>query len=581
MFKKLGYQLGFYTEEIILAFLIILNFFDFLEIITPEWDYVDKLLGWVALGYLLYRVSLTKLFFGEKQRFFDGTLVLAYFLLLFKNLINAAQLTQKELLHRAAELVSFAQTKISYGVSFISVNVTNVQQITTSDITPDVLHTIFNNMTLGHPEVFIHLSDGKASRFLVADSNSFLIPFINTIVKHAVLIEKLSFVFGAVILIILSLYFAYVYTIRPPSVLHVIHEEGSLNKKWKYFTRPVVVLLVLVGFFVIVFNLIMEWLAITIDAPLLLIALFAYLLLLVKHHDKFHSTSFLFKMGNLGEKFYEHFIELFHSRNGILLAVTGLLVLHLLTDVGNFLIPYLVHVHELMYFEYLGPGHNIIFNFKDLFTANIQTVNSIILKELAGAAVLQKIMLLVGYFANMISISFLLIFPAYMWYCLYQKKKITLSSWIPYVLLPSLVITLITPVFKLDQLNGRGLIGVDILTQSITSNTTPLLVSILLAIGVLILYILLTINRWFHQHSLHLLVIASLIYFILYIFHFFMSYSKFFIEAVVVQFQTGSSASVFTAMFFFLFFMVIILFYIGGGLLFFWQVKKSIRWANG
>ncbi len=578
MFKKLGYQLGLYTEEIILAFLIILNFFDFFEMITPEWDYVDKLLGWVALGYLLYRVSLTKLFFGEKHRFFDGTIVLAYFLLLFKNIINAAQLAQKELLHRAAELISFAQTKISYGVSFISVNVTNVQQITTADITKEVLHTIFNNMTLNHPEVYIHLSDGKASRFLIADSNSFLIPFINTIVKHAVLIEKISFILGAVILILLSLYFAYVYTVNAPSLLHVIHEEGSLNKKWKYVTRPVVILLVLVGFFVIVFNLIMEWLAIAIDAPLLVIALFTYLLLLVKHHDKFHPTSFLFKMGNLGEKFYEHFIEMFHSKNGILLAVTGLLVLHLLTDVGNFLIPYLVHVHELMYFEYLGPGHDIIFNFKDVFAQNLQQVPSLLIREVIGVDILQKVMIITGYIANIISISFLLIFPAYIWYCIYQKKKITLFSWIPYVVLPVLTIALITPVFKLSQLTGHGLIGVDILTRSITSNTTPLLVSILLAIGVLILHTILNLNQWFHRHSLSLLIIASLIYFIFYIFNFFMSYSKFFIQAVIGQFQTASFASLFTAVFFFLFLMMIIIFYIGGGLLFLWQVKKSTRW---
>ena len=101
----------------------------------------------------------------------------------------------------------------------------------------------------------------------------------------------------------------------------------------------------------------MEWLAIAIDAPLLVIALFIYLFFVIKHHKGFHAESMIFKLGNVGERFYEKFISLFHSKRGLFLGIAGMLVLHLLTDVGNFVIPYTFFSHDPLYFEQLGPAN--------------------------------------------------------------------------------------------------------------------------------------------------------------------------------------------------------------------------------
>lgn len=563
------YKLGCYIEEIILAVLIFINILDFLEIITPEWDYIDKLVSWVALGYLLYRVSLTKLFFGEKHKIGDGALVIAYFLMIMKNLINAAQLSQTELLHKASELISFAETKLTAGMSYITIRVADLQHLTTADFSKEVMQNIFNGITLSNPEVVVHITDGKASRFLVTDVDSFLIPFINTVVKHAALIDKISFIMGGIILIGLSLYFGYRYTIKSPSLLHVIHEEGSLNKKWKYMVRALVIFIVLVGFFIIIFNLIMEWLGLAIDAPLLIIAIFTYLLLLLKHHDKFHPHSFIFKMGSLGESFYEHFITMFHSRQGLIFGVTGMLVLHLLTDVGNFLIPYLIHVHDRMYFDYLGAGHTIIFNFKELFTTQ---AHGLLISDLASASFPETMFIIGGYLLNIIAIVFLFVFPALIWYAIYRKESLKIPPAFQYLFLGGLVVFLVNPVFKIASIKTPGFIGVDILTRSVSSNITQLHISLLLALGLIIIVLICNMNNFFHNHIQHFLIIAAMIYFILYVYYFFMSYSSFFINAVISQFQIHSF---FTGIFFLVFFMITILFYILGTGFFLWEIKKA------
>src|SRR3989338_1652799 len=261
-FSYIFHHLGLYAEELILLLIIFLNIDDFLELISPEWDYIKKIISWTALGYLLYKASLTHLFFGEKHKRLDLMLVLAYFFMTMKNFINYAHIAQRELTEKAGEVISFAQIELTKGMEFITIKVSNIAHITTGDFTQKTLHDIATSITLTHPDFYLRLTDSSSSKYLVAYVNSFLLPFINTVVEHAYIIEKISFLIGGIILIVLSFYFAYCYQIRNPSLLHVIHEEGDLNASWKYITRPVVIFIVLIAFFIIVFNLMMEWLAV-------------------------------------------------------------------------------------------------------------------------------------------------------------------------------------------------------------------------------------------------------------------------------------------------------------------------------
>src|SRR3989344_5730398 len=90
-FKDLIYKIDVGIEEFLLFLIIILNILDFTELLPPEYDFIKKIISWTCLGYLLYKSSLTNIFFGEKIPKIGFLLVLAYFCLIVKNLIVFAQ----------------------------------------------------------------------------------------------------------------------------------------------------------------------------------------------------------------------------------------------------------------------------------------------------------------------------------------------------------------------------------------------------------------------------------------------------------------------------------------------------------
>ena len=205
-----------WLEDFILTFLIILNILDFLEYLPGDVDFVKKLISWLCLGYLLYKVSLSDLFFGQRDNFLDIILVCTYFLFIIKN------------------IVAFAM---------VAVEETNVLQ-----------------------------------------------SFYTFLVSNRFFIESLGIYVGGFALVTLALYATIKLKVQAPSVLHIIHEEGSLTNAYKRIERFLVIFLLFISFFVIVFNLMMEWLAIAIDASLLVFTLIFYLVTLFQRHYKFSLT---------------------------------------------------------------------------------------------------------------------------------------------------------------------------------------------------------------------------------------------------------------------------------------------------
>ena len=56
-------------------------------VILADLDYVKKIISWTALGYILYKVSLTKIFFNNRHKHVDLFLIIAYFMLIIKNIV--------------------------------------------------------------------------------------------------------------------------------------------------------------------------------------------------------------------------------------------------------------------------------------------------------------------------------------------------------------------------------------------------------------------------------------------------------------------------------------------------------------
>ena len=90
---------AFGIEEVILIIIVLLNVFDFFEALDPTWDYVKKIVSWTILGYLLYKTSLTNVFFGSKHKDTDFLIVFSYFLLITKNFTYYATVALDEGVH--------------------------------------------------------------------------------------------------------------------------------------------------------------------------------------------------------------------------------------------------------------------------------------------------------------------------------------------------------------------------------------------------------------------------------------------------------------------------------------------------
>ena len=56
-------------EELILILIILLNIFDFFELLSADLDFIKLIISWTVLGYLIYKASLTKIIKSDIKNF--------------------------------------------------------------------------------------------------------------------------------------------------------------------------------------------------------------------------------------------------------------------------------------------------------------------------------------------------------------------------------------------------------------------------------------------------------------------------------------------------------------------------------
>lgn len=490
MYKRIGYRI----EELILVFIIILQILDFLEILPGDIDFIKKIISWTAMGYLLYRVSLTKIFFANQNKRIDFAIILAYFLFIIKDFVAYIEVIGEE-------------GRIFFG-------------------------------------------------------------FFDFINNYARVIDYSGFYLGGILLIFIAFYLTLRFEIKKPSLMHVIHEEGLPARGFKIIERFSVILVVLVAFFVVVFNLMVEWLAIALDAPIVMIAIIVYLFIIIRKHW-FKPETLIFKLGDFGEGFYSNFVKLFHYKKSLYLGITGMLVLHLLTDVGNFIIPYIFGLKDLLYFKQLG------------MEAMHFPIIHLLAKDIALVQGSAKVSLAFIYLFNLIAMLFFLIIPTFVWYRMFKDKELHISRITLGVVFSSLVCFLLMPAFRIKEIRLYGLVGVDILTKSVIgknivnyliadNNLAMIIVAgVALVIGGFVFA--LSFNRKLRKDFFLFIVFIGLVFFGFYLYYYFISNYYYFLSSVIALYQTKS---IFTGTYFVIFGLVNILFYIGGFVLFIYEIYR-------
>lgn len=482
-------------EEIILITIILLNVFDMLKILSPEWDYVKKIISWTALGMIFYKINLTKIFCGYENKKIDLILLIGYFSLIIKNFISYA---------------------------FVAIH----------------------------------------------EESNLLTPLYRIIIDNFVQINIFSIYVGIILLAIASIYFSLKLGVKKPSILYHLHETDKSEKKdeknkyknklqnenkiennkeylneikhiKKFFSFFIVSSL----FFVGVFNLIMEWLAISIDAPLLVSGLAIYFFLIFKNRDKFKVGTFLNKFGNFGEKFYENILEHLKYKKSLVLVVGGILTLHMFTDMFNYIWAYIFNLFDPLY-------HSII------NTEKISLI-TLYLDNIFNLSITESIVIFLIYLLNIIGIIFLLGYSTYLWYAMYKKKKIHQNKYLNSILITSIIFTIFHPLFSFKLISNSGIYGIKIYTNMISLNN--LFFSIL--ISILMLMFLFSNKAKLNNFFDKFLIVTSQIFFLYYVLMFFYSICTYYIITII---NFVEMANFILFMFFTLLFVSNILFYFVG-----------------
>ena len=118
-------------------------------------------------------------------------------------------------------------------------------------------------------------------------------------------------------------------------------------------------------FGLVVFNFIMEWFALAVDSIILILGLIYYIFMYVHKHTLIKTDNLLSIISNTGSSFYQSMISTFSNKNTFLIGVSFILTLHLLVDIGVYLIPFTTGLHNSLYGSLVGSSMSI-FNFLDL-----------------------------------------------------------------------------------------------------------------------------------------------------------------------------------------------------------------------
>jgi hypothetical protein len=260
--------------------------------------------------------------------------------------------------------------------------------------------------------------------------------------------------------------------------------------------------------------------------------------------------------------------------------MSGILILHLLTDFGIYIVSYIFYQHEMLYFDigtaFFSEHHIPLFSIVNVFGHG----TSLFMQDIVRAStLLQYIEIIWIYVFNSIAMLFLFLAPAYIWYILFHRKKAHEREWILVLSFVALAVYVAFPLFHIGMIQVNGLIGADITTSSIAENNaflSPLeviVVSSLIGLGIYGL----SFKKWLRRDFVYLSFIAALIYLALYLYYYFVDVLLYYYNVILVQISAGDWLVLFYIL---IFALLSVLFYPISFLVFLYELVKHYRVAK-
>ncbi len=390
----------------------------------------------------------------------------------------------------------------------------------------------------------------------------FLTDYFSFMLRNTIVIEKVAFYIAGVLLLVIAFYTAKQLSIRKPSIMHLIHEEGKPPKTYfKIFVRFITVFLVLISFFIVIFNLFIEWIGYLQDDAITILSIILIFVIINKHSSRLSEYKLFKKINNLSEKFIDRIFEFLKSKRHIFIALSGILVLHLLTDFLVFIFPLFIGKISVSYLGTLEAEHPTIFE--------------LAITEISQANGLEKFYFLYLYTAELIAIIFLMLFPLYVWYLYYTGREMKINDKIIAIFLASLIPFVFAPIFKLASISRGYILGVDIKINSISFAAIVDLQYIVLA-SILVFFLTFLAIHYFAFLKKLLIYISFLplaIFVIRYVYLFLKDLLIFYLEAINNFLLTNE---IFFVFYFSIFLIITALFYILGTSYFLLEAERKL-----
>lgn len=386
------------------------------------------------------------------------------------------------------------------------------------------------------------------------------------------LTNLITFYIGILGILTISAYLAKKIEISHPSLLYALHGDKSKNKAVKFLS----IFASLLGFYYFVYNIILEWLEFTIDDPVIAAGIVFFIYKIAKHHEKFHPGNFVFKIGDFSSKWYARFISLFHYKKTLPLAISGLLILHALSDLGVFAYS-MTFSKENFYLEFLKESHT---PFLKLFLDDVQNV-----------PFFAAVPLLITYLLNSISLVVLLLMPAIVWVSMFSQKPLHMHRFYLFFVYSSVAAYILLPGYVIRPLSELSIAGVDInsvslletksLLENFFPNKSAMIISVALAsiIFGLVVYAL-SSNKKIRKELYTFSIIGGLTFYSIYLYYFFVSLLGYFYNSI--------SMTIFTPNFIIgvvliVFLLLSVIFYIGGYFMFLYEIVMEYhkrKWSE-
>ncbi|MEK6822316.1 MAG: hypothetical protein AABY13_00685, partial [Nanoarchaeota archaeon] len=279
-----------------------------------------------------------------------------------------------------------------------------------------------------------------------------------------------TYAVGTVVFAVLAVVVTLTITPRAPSVLAMMGEQGRIKRLDGYAIRSVLVFFVLAGFYILVFDIILQWAGI-IASSATIIAIIAWLLHTILHPGSAGTTlrKFVLFIESIDESIFGNVVRLFHDRTTVLFGIAALLAFYPLSDLGVFLIPYITNIPNTL---------------SSTFTLGTHTPLAALAYDAFNAGYVQGTFASVAYILNALAAVIVLFLPALYWYRMFRKRTLTLTPIASAIFLAGATCFLLAPAFTLGRLSttDTNLVGVDIMTRPLAGS--PIVAAVLFALCV-------------------------------------------------------------------------------------------------